>query len=91
MSNGTERKAFRRCPLSSKKEVEQHVYKNHPGSSISSRSASSKSMRLFSAAKALLSFFIPIQMDATVVQKYWGAVYRIISDEVLSILDLYLL
>ena len=75
--NSVERKAFKKCPLSCKTEVEQFV-KNQE----SSRSSSSRSKRLFAAAKALLAFFLPIEIEAAIVRKYWGAVNRIICDEV---------
>ena len=75
--NNVERKAFKRCPLSCKAEIEQFLHKQE-----NEWYHSSRIKNLFRATKSLLGFFIPIETDATVVRKYWGAVYRIIYDQV---------
>lgn len=82
--NSVERKAFKKCPLSSKREVKQFVNKNQSSSSFSSRSK-----KLYAAAKALLAFFLPIEIEAAIVRKYWGAVNRIICDEVRLLDNIY--
>lgn len=81
ISNNVERKAFRRCPLSCKAEIEQFLHKQE-----NEWYHSSRIKNLFRATKSLLGFFIPIDFDATVVRKYWGAVYRIIYDQVKFVL-----
>lgn len=74
-----ERKAFRKCSSRTKEEVHKLWRK---GSKKNKFQSERNILGIFPAAKVMLQFFMPLDSEAVIVQKFWGAVYLLLETEV---------
>lgn len=69
----SDRRAFKKCPQMSRKEV--HSYAKAMGKD-------SQEYELYTNYKDLMELFLPPDLESPLVTKYWGAVTRILLEKV---------
>jgi hypothetical protein len=78
-----ESEAYKNCNPKTIEEIQEYI-SSLAGDSNDPKHIKHHRIQLVRSARQILSFFFPPKVDHIIIGKYWGAVYRILKDDIVT-------